>query len=467
MLKYTVQGTHQVISNPVLGVNKTFSRRLPGENIRLIMASGEAKHKVAVIGAGAAGLCAGRHLLAEPDKFQFDIFEQQDGVGGTWRFSAHVGVDQYGLPVHSSMYKNLRTNLPKEVMAYPDFPFKDCEGKSFVHHTQVLEYLQDYAENYGLYQHIKFHKMIENISPVNPAADPFEWSVSFSDVVTKEKEIRIYDAVMVCNGHYSVPYFPEIKGLFEFKGTVIHSHDYREPQAFKDLRVVVLGAGASGVDIAIEVSSAAKEVILSHNTPPKTCPFPDNVRQQKGLESVDETSVTFLGGERYECDVLIICTGYLYHYPFFDKSCNVKIGDQKITPLYLHMFLIDFPTLAIWAVPKLIIPFPIYDQQVKVFLKFLKGLIHLPTKEEMRSHMERDFCRRKELGMKPRHAHVMPGQLQWDYDDELSKFGQIDPVPDSVRNLFRHVHHLRTLDLINYKNTNYNLVGDESFVQIE
>lgn len=48
-----------------------------------------------------------------------------------------------------------RTNLPKEVMAFPDFPFSDCEGKSFIHHTQVLQYLKDYAENFNLYKHIK------------------------------------------------------------------------------------------------------------------------------------------------------------------------------------------------------------------------------------------------------------------------------------------------------------------------
>ncbi|GIY52617.1 flavin-containing monooxygenase FMO GS-OX-like 4 [Caerostris darwini] len=347
--------------------------------------------KVAVIGAGAAGLCAGRHLVAEPARFQFDIYEQQDDVGGTWRYSTHVGKDEYGLPVHSSMYKNLRTNLPKEVMAFPDFPFENCDGHSFLHHTEVLHYLEEYAKNYDLYKYIKFHKFIDNIRPLKQEDAPIEYAVSFSDVVTKEKETYIYDAVMVCNGHYSVPYFPEIPGLNDFKGLLIHSHDYREPEDFKNMKVVVLGAGASGIDIAIEVSRVAKEVILSHNTPPKTCPLPDNTKQEKGIESMSKSSVTLIGGKHYECDAIIICTGYLYHYPFLDASFNVKIGDQHISPLFLHMFLIDYPTLAIWAVPKLIVPFPIYDQQAKVFLKFLKGKVELPTPETMRAETERDF----------------------------------------------------------------------------
>lgn len=62
--------------------------------------------------------------------------------------------------------------------------------------------------------------------------------------------------------HYSVPYVPEISDFNNFEGILMHSHDYREPEKFRNLKVVVLGAGASGIDIAIEVSTVAKEVSL-------------------------------------------------------------------------------------------------------------------------------------------------------------------------------------------------------------
>lgn len=48
-----------------------------------------------------------------------------------------------------------RTNLPKESMAFPDFPFEDRDGRSFVHHTEVLRYLVDYAKYYDIYKYIK------------------------------------------------------------------------------------------------------------------------------------------------------------------------------------------------------------------------------------------------------------------------------------------------------------------------
>lgn len=70
-----------------------------------------------------------------------------------------------------------------------------------------------------------------------------------------------FDAVMVCNGHYSVPKVPEVKNLDLFPGLQMHSHEYRSPGVFKGLRVVVLGAAASGTDIRY------KERVLAGRTP--------------------------------------------------------------------------------------------------------------------------------------------------------------------------------------------------------
>ncbi|XP_035222321.1 senecionine N-oxygenase-like, partial [Stegodyphus dumicola] len=215
--------------------------------------------KVAVIGAGVSGLCAGRHLISEPEKFQFDIFEQQDNVGGTWRYSPRVGTDEYGLSVHSSMYKNLKTNLPKEVMAFPDFPFPGCGGQSYLHHTALLRYLEEYAKHYGLYQHIKFHTLVENVEPLEHSNCTVEWFVDIRDAATNERARFVYDAVMVCNGHYSVPHIPEIPGLDTFEGLLMHNHDYREESKFQNMKVVILGAGVSGNDITIHISNVAKE----------------------------------------------------------------------------------------------------------------------------------------------------------------------------------------------------------------
>jgi predicted membrane channel-forming protein YqfA (hemolysin III family) len=64
--------------------------------------------------------------------------------------------------------------------------------------------------------------------------------------------------------HYSVPHVPEIKGIEEFKGLVQHSKVYRSAESYRNLRVVVLGAASSGMDIAVEVSTAAEKVRPSY-----------------------------------------------------------------------------------------------------------------------------------------------------------------------------------------------------------
>lgn len=71
------------------------------------MANQNGKIKVCVIGGGAAGLCAVR-LLAGNSKFETTAYEQTNEIGGTWVYTEQVGLDENGLPIHSSMYQNLR-----------------------------------------------------------------------------------------------------------------------------------------------------------------------------------------------------------------------------------------------------------------------------------------------------------------------------------------------------------------------
>ena len=61
-----------------------------------------------MIGAGAAGLTAARHLTSQLDVFDVSVFEQASRVGGTWVYNENTGTDERGFPVHSSMYRNLR-----------------------------------------------------------------------------------------------------------------------------------------------------------------------------------------------------------------------------------------------------------------------------------------------------------------------------------------------------------------------
>ena len=66
------------------------------------------KTRIAIIGGGVAGLVVARHVASKPENYSLTLFEQTDGVGGTWVYTDDTDIDKNGLPVHSSMYKNLR-----------------------------------------------------------------------------------------------------------------------------------------------------------------------------------------------------------------------------------------------------------------------------------------------------------------------------------------------------------------------
>ena len=76
----------------------------------------------------------------------------------------------------------------------------------------------------------------------------------------KATHTRKFDALLVCNGHYTDARWPEVAGQAAFPGRISHSHNYREPSSYKGQRVVCVGASASGTDISREIASVADEV---------------------------------------------------------------------------------------------------------------------------------------------------------------------------------------------------------------
>lgn len=94
------------------------------------------------------------------------------------------------------------------------------------------------------------------------------WQVTYTDLTTNATYRDTFDVVMICNGRYAKPKIPcenELKGIKAFPGKVIHTHDYRIPEAFKGQNVLVLGAGPSGLDVAIELANVVNHVYLVYN----------------------------------------------------------------------------------------------------------------------------------------------------------------------------------------------------------
>lgn len=191
-----------------------------------------ASKNVAVIGAGAAGLIAAHELRQEGHKVV--VFERENQVGGTWIYMADTESDPLGIDptrniVHSSLYASLRTNLPREVMGYMAYPFVVKEGagrdpRRFPGHREVLEYLKDFGGDFRIYELVRFETEVSHVG----LTEEGRWRVRSrrrkgSD---QQKLDEVYDAVVVCNGHFTEPRIAEIPGKEKFIAKSIKYRSY-------------------------------------------------------------------------------------------------------------------------------------------------------------------------------------------------------------------------------------------------
>jgi thioredoxin reductase len=404
--------------------------------------------KIAIIGAGGAGLCAGRHCLEK--NFSFDIFEQTGNVGGTWNYTECIGRDENGVPVHSSMYQGLRTNLPKEVMTFEDFPYPQ-QHKSYLSQEEVLDYMRSYAKEFQIEPHVKFYKRVVEIAPRNHV-----WSVEVEDVRSKQKEIVRYDGVIVCNGHYSSPFVPKIAGADSFAGSMKHSHDYRTRDCYKDKRVLVLGAGPSGLDISQQIHTVAAKVFLSHKSR-TALSVVEGLRQKPLVIKLDGNRAFFEDGTSEEVDDVLFCTGYNYSFPFLSGACGVKVEDNYVHPLYKQIISVENPTLAFIGVPFIVCPFPLFDIQVRLFLAILNGHFKLPSKQEMLSELDQEL--RKKTGAPVRKYHLLEVD-QGSYFEDLAKTAGIKRKPPVIHKLFLRARGNRNLSDC------FRIIDDDTWEQV-
>ena len=222
----------------------------------------ERRGAVAVIGAGPHGLTALKSLLAHG--IAADGFDRADGVGGNWRFGAPT----------SRVYESTHLISSKPFTQFPDFPMPD-DYPDYPGHRQVLAYFERYAEHFGLTERILFDTevvVVQEVADGPPGAfgGP-RWDVTIrradagevagtaggSDADTSPTTTLRYDAVVIANGHNWSPKVPAYPGLADFAGEVLHSAGYKSADQLRGRRVLVVGAGNTGCDIAVEAAQNA------------------------------------------------------------------------------------------------------------------------------------------------------------------------------------------------------------------
>ena len=173
--------------------------------------------RVAVIGAGPAGLAALRHLLTRPHLYAPVAFEAMHNIGGQWLYADKKDVNQYGVRIHSSIYKDLVTNIPKDGMQYSDYPFP-TDWPEYPDHRKLFQYLNNFADHHGLRKYIRLNSGVICVKPVDGVDHgDTKWELTVRDNTrfneNENTTTEIFDAVICAVGLGSYPNIPDIPGL--------------------------------------------------------------------------------------------------------------------------------------------------------------------------------------------------------------------------------------------------------------
>ncbi len=392
--------------------------------------------RACVIGAGSCGIAAAKALYEA--RIPFDCFELGPVVGGMWVYENPNGL--------SGCYRTLEMNTSGPRMAYSDFPVPSG-NEDYPMHEEVREYFESYVDHFGFRETITFETKVEHVS----RRDDGTWEVEISGAGARDgRETRPYDAVLVANGHHWHPRWPEPPFPGEFDGIQMHAHDYRDSEAFEGKRVLVLGVGNSGMDIACAASRVAERTLLAsrrgvhilrkhlRGKPIDQTPLPTWLpfwAKQKGIEllrrlSGDPTryglpepdhkvghahptvsddiwerleagaitpkpNIRELGGDRVvfedgsseRVDVIVYCTGYRVTFPFFDEGFISAPGNDL--PLFRRTFHPEIEGVYfLGLVQPLGAIMPMAEMQGTWVAELLAGRHRLPPPEEIGADMD-------------------------------------------------------------------------------
>lgn len=394
--------------------------------------------QVCIIGAGSSGITAAKALKEKG--ISFDCFEKGSKIGGVWRFNNDNGL--------SSAYRSLHINTNRVVMAYSDFPMPD-DYPMFPHHSDIIEYFENYVEHFNLREHITFNTSVVDV--VRNADGSY-------NVTLDNRQSFDYQYVIVANGHHWNPRFPTPAFKGEFTGEVLHSHYYREAEQVQDKDVLVVGIGNSAVDIACEAARLhTGKVVIStrsgayiipnwiwsipfdnlanpltaklpfwlqrflfqttlwlargkqedYGVPKPNRPvlsehptlsqdllnlsgrglikFKPNIKEFRGKK------VVFEDGTEQDFDMIIYATGYKVTFPFLKHYAQFDVEETNDIRLYKKVIHPDYKNLFFLAlIQPLGAIMPLAEIQTKWIAQIIKGESKLPSKEVMLKSIEED-----------------------------------------------------------------------------
>lgn len=372
--------------------------------------------RIAIIGGGPAGLTAAKALALEPCKFTIDLYERRDNIGGLWYYGGDktkvlpsvpsVGPDSHEIldpnggfenRFFSPMYDQLETNIISRLMKYNRLSGAHftTDIKEYPGRSQVLDYIHEYKKTIPQAANFHFNRNIKKI-----VKNEDEWSVTVEDSISLAQETKTFDAVIIANGHFEIPFIPDAPGLAEWAKqdphSVIHAKYFKDGAPFRDRNVIVVGAFTSGIDLSTQISTVAKNTYVSVKDDPKDHDNKNEAVTMLPLITLYDYATRTVklvdGREISDIDDIVFCTGYLYSYPFLKDYLPHLTDGLQVKDIYLQLFRVNDPSIAFIALPKEVVPMPLSEAQMAVVARVYSGRLHLPDEQKRREAYEKEVA---------------------------------------------------------------------------
>ncbi len=345
--------------------------------------------RVAIIGAGPSGLAQLRAFQSANAKGaeipEIVCFEKQDDWGGLWTYTWRTGTDELGEPVHSSMYRYLWTNGPKEGLEFADYTFEEHFGRniaSYPPRAVMWNYIKGRVEKAGVRDWIRFRTPVRRVE-FNASTRKFR--VVAHDLVNDCESDEQFDYVVVASGHFSTPNVPEFKGFETFNGRILHSHDFRDAREFIGKDILLIGTSYSAEDIGSQCwKYGCRSVTVSHRTAPIGYKWPSSWEEVPLLRRVEGKTAHFKDGSSKKVDAIILCTGYLHHFPFMEDSLKLRTANRlAAADLYKGVVWVHNPQLFYLGMQDQWYTFNMFDAQAWFARDVMLGRIKTPSRHKM------------------------------------------------------------------------------------
>ena len=408
--------------------------------------------RIAIIGAGPSGMAQLRAFEAAKaagrEIPELVCFEKQDDWGGQWNYDWRTGIDAHGEPVHSSMYRNLWSNGPKEALEFAEYTFDEHFGRpisSYPPRAVLWDYINGRAESSGVKKYVQFATAVRW---VQFDEETKTFSVTVEDLKTKQTTTSEFDQVIVASGHFSVPNVPHFEGIETFQGALCHAHDFRGAESLAGKDVLLIGASYSAEDIGVQAyKMGAKSVTFSYRSAPMGFDWPADVEELPLVTHFEGSTAHFANGVSRAFDAVVLCTGYLHHYPYLPSDLALD-SPNCLYPDGLYRGVVSEANNALFylGAQDQWFTFNMFDAQAWYVRDVILGDVALPTALEQRADIDRWLARftgletaRDEIQFQADYIHdliTMTDYPMFDLDEVVETF--VAWCQDKIENILTY-----------------------------